>query len=74
MRILTKIGIIEIFLEILSQIFETHLSYHYNIKMDCFGTKKLPPTFLLLNVSLAKVPVPIPIMQLQKFTRLIINT
>ena len=26
-------------LEILSQSLETHLSYHYNIKMGCFGTK-----------------------------------
>ena len=27
------------FLEILSQSLENHLSYHYYIKMDCFGTK-----------------------------------
>ena len=45
------------FLEILSQSLETHLSYHYNIKKDCFGTKMLP-IFLLLNESLAEVHVP----------------
>ena len=27
------------FLEILSQSLKTHLSYHYYIKMGCFGTK-----------------------------------
>ena len=59
MRFLTKIAIIDFFLEILSQGLETHLSYHYNIKMGCFGTKTLQPTFLLLNESLAEVPVPV---------------
>ena len=27
------------FLEILSQSSDTHIFYHYNIKMGCFGTK-----------------------------------
>ena len=36
--ILTKICNFRDFLEIRSQSLETHLSYHYNIKMVCFGT------------------------------------
>ena len=57
MRILTKIAIFEIFLEILCQSLETHFSYHNNIEMGCFGTKKFLPNFILLNEGLAEVPV-----------------
>ena len=43
---LTKIAIFEIFLEIQSQSLETHLSYHFKIKMGFFLTQENAAKFL----------------------------